>query len=89
MINTLGTKGKIPFGVHKSIIIIITDAKVDTLHTLVNMGNIFSVVVTVLGLKKLLPSINDSSLIMMIPTFHLFSHPTGSSIYGLPGPWCV
>ena len=35
------------------------------------MGNILSVVVTVLGLKKSLPSINDSSLITMILSIYL------------------
>ena len=38
------------FGVHRSIVIIIVrDAKVDTLHMLVKMGNVPFVVVTVLG----------------------------------------
>ena len=66
---------------------IIRDAIVDTLHTLVNMGNILFVVATVLGLKITV----EHKLFQLIcyDSFHLFSHSTGSSIYGLPGPWCV
>lgn len=58
------------------------------MHTLVNMGSVLFCCNYCIGSKK------NSCQVQTIPvndydTFHQFSWPTGSCLYGVPGPWCV